>query len=156
MVSVVVCLVLGLVLVAAAGFKAAGGAAARAALATYGIQGPRVAYAAWAGLVAVEVALGVLVGAGVAWAARAAALLMAGACGVQLAALLAGRGGAPCACFGARGRLSSGSAGRTALLASALALAPILPRGDVSTDAWLAIGLAFALVGFLALSAVVL
>ena len=38
MVSVVVCLVLGLVLVAAAVLKAAGGAAARAALATYGVR----------------------------------------------------------------------------------------------------------------------
>ena len=156
MVSVVVCLVLGLVLVAAAGLKAAGGAGARAALATYGIRSPRPAYAAWAGLIAVEVVLGALVGAGVTWAMQAAALLMAGACGVQLAALMAGRAGAPCACFGARGRLSSGSAGRVALLASALALAPILPRGDVSTDGWLAIGLGFALAGLVALSVVVL
>ena len=38
MVSVVVCLVLGLVLVAAAGLKLAGGARARAALASYGIH----------------------------------------------------------------------------------------------------------------------
>ena len=43
MVSVVVCLVLGLVLVAAAAMKAAGGAAARAALATYGVRSPRAA-----------------------------------------------------------------------------------------------------------------
>ena len=58
MVSVVVCLVLGLVLVAAAGLKLAGGVAARAALATYGINDPRAAYAVWAGLIATELALG--------------------------------------------------------------------------------------------------
>ena len=65
MVSVVVCLVLGLVLVAAAGLKLVGGASARAALATYGIRSPRAAYAVWAGLIAVELVLGVAVGAGI-------------------------------------------------------------------------------------------
>ena len=48
MVSVVVCLVLGLVLVAAAGLKLVGGASARAALGTYGIRDPRAAWAVWA------------------------------------------------------------------------------------------------------------
>src|SRR4051794_6522763 len=104
MVSVVVCLVLGLVLVAAAGLKAVGGVAARGALATYGIRSPRLAHGVWAGLIAVEAALGVAVGAGAAWALRSAALFMAVLCGAQLAAILAGRAGAPCACFGAKGR----------------------------------------------------
>src|SRR5690349_514505 len=70
MVSVVACLLLGLVLVAAAGLKLAGGAAARAALATYGLAG-RAAYAAWAALIAAELALGMAVAAGLDWAARA-------------------------------------------------------------------------------------
>jgi hypothetical protein len=156
MVSVVVCLVLGLVLVLAAGMKAAGGAAARAALTTYGIRSPRVALGAWGALIVVEAGLGIAVGAGAAWAATAAALVMTAACGAQIAALLAGRGGAPCACFGARGRLSSRSAGRAAALAAALAVAPILPRREPTTDEWLAIGLGFALVGLVALSVVVL
>ena len=64
MVSVVVCLVLGLVLVAAAGFKLAGGAQARAALATYGISTRRAANAVWGALIAVELVLGVAVAAG--------------------------------------------------------------------------------------------
>jgi hypothetical protein len=156
MVSVVVCLVLGLVLVAAAGMKAAGGAGARAALATYGVRSARVAFGAWAGLIVVEAGLGVAVAAGAAWGARAGALLMSAAAGVQIAALLAGRAGAPCACFGARGRLSQRSAGRTALLAAALALAPVLPRRAPTTDEWLAIGLGFALLGLVGLSVVVL
>ena len=59
MVSVVVCLVLGLVLVAAAGLKVVGGASARAALATYGIRSPRAAAAVWGALIVVELALGV-------------------------------------------------------------------------------------------------
>src|SRR3954451_21033996 len=101
MVSVVVCLVLGLVLVAAAGFKLASGATARAALAGYGLRDPRLATAAWGILIAVELALGIAVGAGSALAANAAALLMAGAAAVQVGAILSGRTGAPCGCFGA-------------------------------------------------------
>ena len=58
MVSVVVCLVLGLVLVAAAGFKLVGGAQARAALATYGVRGATQAKAVWGALIAVELVLG--------------------------------------------------------------------------------------------------
>ena len=64
MVSVVVCLVLGLVLVAAAAMKAAGGPAARAALATYGVRSPRAAFAVWGALIVVEGGLGVGVGGG--------------------------------------------------------------------------------------------
>jgi hypothetical protein len=156
MVSVVVCLVLGLVLVAAAVLKAAGGPAARAALATYGIREPRLAAGVWAALIVVEAALGIGVAAGLDAAAAAAALLMAGACVAQVGAILAGRGGAPCACFGAKGRVGSASAGRAAALAAAFALVPLLPRTEPTTDQWLAIGLGFALAGLVALGVVVL
>lgn len=156
MVSVVVCLVLGLVLVAAAGLKAAGGPSARAAFATYGVRDPRLATAVWGGLIAVELALGVLVVAGLDWALRAAAVFFAALTAAQVAALAAGRGGAPCACYGAKGTLSTTSAGRTAALAAALALAPLLPRTEPSTETWLAIGLAVALLGLVALGVVVL
>src|SRR5690349_18398611 len=114
MVSVVVCLVLGLVLLAAAVLKAAGGPAARAALATYGVRSPQAAYAAWGTLIVLEASLGIGVAAGSVVAAQAAAVLMAGACAAQVAAILAGRAGAPCGCLGARGRLSRASAGRAA------------------------------------------
>jgi hypothetical protein len=156
MVSVVLCLALGLVLVAAAGLKLVGGASARAALATYGIRSPRAAWAVWAGLIAVELVLGVAVGAGSAPAATAAALLMAAATGVQVVAIATGRGGAPCACFGAKGRIGSASAGRAAALAAALALAPLLPRETPTNEGWLAIGLALALIGLAGLAVVVL
>ena len=72
MVSVVVCLVLGLVLVAAAVMKAAGGPAARAALATYGIRSPRAAFGAVGGLIAVEAG---------AWRRRGGGLRLGGAGG---------------------------------------------------------------------------
>jgi hypothetical protein len=156
MVSVLVSLVLGLVLVAAAVLKAAGGPAARAALATYGVRSPNTAFAVWGGLIAVEAVLGVAVIVGLPWAAPAAALLMAGACAAQVAAILAGRTGAPCACFGARGKVGRGSAGRAALLAAAFALVPLLPREDLTTEQWLTIGLVAALAGLVALSIVVL
>src|SRR5689334_4688166 len=155
MVSVVACLLLGLVLVAAAGLKLAGGATARAALATYGLRG-RVAYAAWAALIAAEVVLGLAVAAGVGWAARAAALLMAGGALAQIGALAAGRAGAPCGCFGVRGRVGNASVGRAVALAAALALVPVLPRSEPSTDGWLAIGLVLALAGLAGLAVVVL
>jgi hypothetical protein len=156
MVSVLVCLVLGLVLVCAAGMKAAGGPVARAALGTYGIRSPRLAWGVWAALIVAEAGLGVGVAAGLDWAARAGAVLMACACGVQVAAILAGRSGAPCGCFGSRGRIGNASAGRAAVLAAALALAPVLPRDTPTTDEWLAIGLGFALVALAGLGLVVL
>ena len=156
MVSVVVCLCLGLVLVAAAGLKAAGGPSAQAAFATYGLKSPQAMKAAWAGVIAAELALGVLVATGSTAAARAAALFLSAATAAQVAALAAGRAGAPCACFGAKGRLSTASAGRTAVLAAALALAPLLPRSTPTTEEWLTIGLVAALLGLAALSVVVL
>jgi hypothetical protein len=156
MVSVVVCLILGLVLVSAAGLKLVGGASARAGFSTYGIHDPRAAWAVWGGLIAVELVLGIAVGAGSAAAATAAALLMAAATAVQAAAIAGGRGGAPCACFGAKGRVGRASAGRAAALAAALALAPLLPREDPSNEGWLAIGLALALIALAALAVVVL
>ena len=153
MVSVVACLVLGLVLLTSAVLKLADPAGTRAALATYGIPARR---AAWGVLVAVEAALGVAVAAGLDAAAYAAALLLALFCGAQALALASGRGGAPCACFGARGRISRASVARTALLAAAFAVLPLLPRTDPSTDGWLAIGLGGALLGLVALGVAVL
>lgn len=155
MVSVVACLILGLMLVAAAGLKAAGGPSARAAFATYGLRSHRAMTAAWGAVIAIELALGALVALGSTAAARAAAIFLSLATLAQIAALAAGRAGAPCACFGAKGRLSPQSAGRTAMLAAALALAPILPRSTPTTDQWLTIGLVAALIGLAALTVVV-
>lgn len=156
MVSVVACLVLGLVLLASAVLKLADPAGTRAALTTYGVRREEIARVLWGALVAVEAALAVGVGAGVDAAAYAAAGLLAVFCIAQAVALATGRGGAPCACFGARGRVSRASLARTALLASALAVLPLLPRSEPSTEAWLALGLAVALAGLVALAVVVL
>jgi hypothetical protein len=153
MVSVVACLVMGLVLLASAALKLVDPRGTQAALGTYGIRaGARLV---WAGLVAVEAGLGVAVAAGVDAAAYAAAGLLAVFAVAQVVALATGRGGAPCACLGARGQVSDASVGRAVLLAAALATLPQLPRGDVTTDQWLGLGLAAALLGVVVLGVAV-
>jgi hypothetical protein len=156
MASVVACLVLGLVLLASAVLKAVDGVGARAALATYGFRSPETAHRVWAALIAAETGLALGVVAGFDTAAYAAAALLAVFCLAQAVALMSGRRGAPCACFGARGRVSPGSVGRVALLAAAFAALPLLPRDQPSTEEWLAVGLGLALVGVVALGVAVL
>ncbi len=70
----------------------------------------------------------------------------------QAVALASGRGGAPCGCFGAGGRIGRASVARSGLLAAALAILPLLPRSEPSTEGWLAIGLGAALLGVAALA----
>jgi hypothetical protein len=156
MVSVAACLALGLVLLASAVLKLVDGRGARSALATYGIRSERSARIVWAALVFVEVVLAIGVGAGLDGAAFAAAALLAAFCAAQAVTLVSGRAGAPCACFGARGRVSRASVGRAAALAAAFAALPLLPRTEPSAEGWLAIGLAAALIGLVALAVVVL
>jgi hypothetical protein len=110
----------------------------------------------WAAVIVVESGLGAAVAVGLDWGARGAALLMAGACAAQVGAIAVGRAGAPCGCFGARGRVGRSSAAWAALLAGVFAVLPVLPRGEVTTEGWLAIGLAFALAGLIGLAVVVL
>src|SRR6476660_1614891 len=107
-------LVAGTALLAAAAMKLAEPAASRVALGTYGISG-RIAAPAWTALVAAEVVLGAGVLAGSAVAALAAAALLASFALAQTTVLAAGRGGAPCGCLGARGRVSGASVARAAL-----------------------------------------
>ena len=118
-------LLLAAILLAAAALKAADRTGSTVALAAYGIPG-RLAAPAFATLVAVEAALAAGIAAGIEAAAYAGALLLAGFLVVQVVALARGGGGAPCGCFGSGGRLSRGSAGRTALLACACAVLPVL------------------------------
>ena len=155
MLTVIVSLLLGALLLGSAVLKLADGPRTRAALGTYGITG-RAAKPAWAAVITAELVLGVGVAAGVEAAAWGAAAL----CGVfalaQAAVLVSGRGGAPCACFGARGRVGRSSLARVSLLAAAFALLPALDRREPSTEGWLAIGLVAALLGIAALAVAVL
>ncbi len=128
----------------------------RAALATYGIRGAGAARAAWAGLVGVELLLAAGLAAGWTPAAWAAALVLGAFALAQVAALTAGRGGAPCACFGSRGRLTRGSALRAAALAGVAVLVALAPRPELSRVDWLTLGLAVALAAVVVLAVVVL
>jgi hypothetical protein len=148
--------VLGLVLLGSAGAKLAAPGRSQAALATFGLSRPAARRAAWGAAVVVEVALGAAVVAGVAAAAYAAAALMLAFAILLARALRAGRAGQPCGCLGPRSRVTPLAFARTAALAVAFALLPLVPDADPSTDAWLAIGLGVALAAIAALVVLVL
>jgi hypothetical protein len=156
--TIAVELVLAVVLGLAAALKVRDPARSSAALAVYGIEGRRVRFLALGAVVAVELGLaGGLAGAQ-RWAAWGAAGLFAMFALATLAAVLAGRSGLPCACFGSRSRLGWTSPLRATLLAglSAVAGSGWLPHAPSSYDSWLTAGLALALIAVCALSAVVL
>jgi hypothetical protein len=150
--AVALSLALALVLLVSAGMKLAAGPDGRAALATDGIRGEPLAGAAWAALGAIEAGLAVCLIAGAEGAAWATAALFTVFCAAQGVVLLQGRGGAPCACFGAKGRVGSASLGRAALLAVAAAVLPLLDRRPLTTEEWLGLGLGVALLGLAALA----
>ncbi len=139
-------LLLGTVLLAAAALKAADRTGTMVALTAYGVPG-RLAAPAFAALVGVEAALAAGLAAGIEGAPYAAALVLAGFLVAQVVALAHGNEGAPCGCFGAGGRLTRAAAGRTALLACACAVLPLLGDGP---------GLPLVLTAAVAAAAVVL
>src|SRR3954447_7062466 len=111
MVALVLSVLLGALLLASAALKLADGPRTRLALGTYGLRGDSAGIV-WAALIAVEPVLGVAVGLGVDSAAWAAAVLFGVFAAAQAAVLMSGRAGAPCACFGSRGRVGRGSLAR--------------------------------------------
>jgi hypothetical protein len=148
--------ILAAVLAAAAVAKLAAPVDSRRALATFGVRNARAQWALWGVVVALELVLAAGVAAGSDAAALAAAALLAALAVAVGGALARGRAGAPCACFGARSTVSARSLARDALLAAAFAALPLLPRGDVPTDTWLAAGLVLALLAVAALAVAVL
>ena len=145
MLEVAARLVLGGVLAGAGIAKLAGPASSRAGLATFGIDDRRAQAVVWALLICVELGLAAGVIAGSDTAAYLAAALMATFAATMVGAVLRGHAGAPCACFGARSTVGWPSVARNALLAAAFAALPALPESDLSTDEWLGLGLAVAL-----------
>jgi hypothetical protein len=153
-VQVVVALGLAAALVTSAVLKLASPRASRDALATFGIP-VRVRAYVWAALIIAELTLGIGVALGsdiAAWTASALLLVFAGALS---AAILTGREGAPCGCFGKRSRVSRWAIARNVALAAGLFALPWLPD-ELSTDGWLAFGLGIALAGVAVLSLVTL
>ena len=114
-----------LILLTAAALKAADRTGTAVALTGYGVPG-RLAAPAWGVVVGLEAALAAGLAAGWDGAAYAAGGVLAAFLVVQVVALAQGGAGAPCGCFGARGRLSRAAAARTALLAAWCAALPLL------------------------------
>ena len=149
-------LVLGLVLAGSAALKLASPASSRAALGTFEIEGDRLQWAAWVLLIVVELGLAAEVIAGSDQAAWLAAGFLTLFAAVLVGAILRGRAGAPCACFGSRSTVGWISVGRNLALAACFAALPFLPQGTPSTDEWLALGLIVALLACLGLGIAVL
>lgn len=143
-------------LVVAAALKVADPRASQAALSTFGIGTPSARRAAFVAIVAWELALAAGVAAGLAAAALAAAVTLAAFAAVLGIALLRGRSGAPCACFGSRSRVSVTAVARNLGLAAAFAALPFVPDARLSATYWLALGLGVALLGVLGLTVAVL
>ena len=156
MLEVAARLVLGGILAGASLAKLAGPASSRAALASFGIEGGRLQAVAFPLLICAELGLAVGVIAGSDAAAVLAAALMALFAMTMIGAILRGRAGAPCACFGARSTVGWTGVVRNVVLAAAFAALPLLPEGDLSTDDWLALGLGVALIACAGLGVAVL
>lgn len=144
------------VLAGSAVLKLASPGSSRAALATFQVEGERGRWLAWAILVTAELGLAIGVAAGsdeAAWLAAAMLTLFAAA---LVGAILRGRAGAPCACFGSRSTVGWTAVGRNLALAVGFALLPLLPERSLSTDQWLGLGLGLALLACLGLAVAVL
>jgi hypothetical protein len=147
---------LALVLAGSAVLKLASPSSSRAALGTFEIEGQRLRWLGWATLVATELGLAAAIAAGSDEAAWLAAALMSLFAAALVGAILRGRTGAPCACFGARSVVRWRSVARNLALAACFAALPFLPEGTLSTDQWLGLGLAIALLACLGLAVAVL
>ena len=147
---------LGIVLAGAALAKLASPRASIAAMASFGFEGGSLRPIAWAGLIAIELGLGVAVGLGSDPAAYLAAALMLLFAALTAGALLRGQAGAPCACFGPRSKVSWLGVLRNLALAAGFALIPQLDSISLSTDAWLGIAAGVALLACVGLTVAVL
>lgn len=156
MLEVALRLVLGGMLAAASLAKLASPESSRAALSTFAIASRRAQAVAWTLLIAAELGLAAGVIAGSRIAALLAAALIATFAATMIGAILRGRAGAPCACFGARSTVGWPAVARNALLAAAFVALTFLPRRDLSTDEWLALGLGAGLLACCGLAVAVL
>ena len=145
--EIVLRVVLGTVLASAALAKLAAPRTSIGALAGFGFGEGPLRPIAWAALIAVELALSVAVALGSAAAAYAAAGLMAMFAALTVGALLQGRAGSPCACFGPRSTVSWLGVLRNVVLAAAFALVPSVDSISIGTQGWLGIGIGIALIG---------
>jgi hypothetical protein len=130
LVYVLLAVLAGAALAAAAALKVADRTGTAVAAETFGLRG-RTARWVWLPLAALEASLATAL---IAQPTGAPAWLAAGVFAAfavaQAGAIAAGRSGAPCGCFGARGHLSWGSVARTVLLAAAAVALALAPGAD--------------------------
>jgi hypothetical protein len=115
------------------------------AMETFGFNTERSQLVALGGVVAAETLLAIGIAIGSDTAAYLAAAMMLIFAATLGSALMRGRAGAPCACFGAGSTVSGWAIGRNLALAAAFATLPALPGGEISTEQWLGLGLGLAL-----------
>jgi hypothetical protein len=156
MLEIVLRVGLGIVLAGAALAKLAAPRPSIDALSSFGFGEGPLRPIAWAALIAVELALALAVALGSDAAAYAAAGLMAMFASLTVGALLRGRAGAPCACFGPRSRISWLGALRNAALATGFALLPSADSISIGADAWMWILIGAALLACAGLAIAVL
>jgi hypothetical protein len=147
-----------LILGATASLKAWRTDQAAAALATYGVRSARgQRLTVWA-LISAELTLAGALLVGVPWAAGAIAGLFLGFAVITLAALLAGRGGRPCACFGTSARLGWSTPLRALALAGAAAAIALgwLPDAPSGYARWLTVSLSVGAAAIVVLGLAVL
>ena len=124
MLEVAARLILAGVLAWAAASKLARPASSRAAMATFGFSTAGSQWIAWTFVVGAEATLAVGVAVGSTTAAYAAAALMLMLAATLGSALIQGKAGAPCACFGTRSTVSPLAIGRNLALAAAFVALP--------------------------------
>jgi hypothetical protein len=151
-VGAVVRALLAVVLGAAVVAKLANGESDRAALRTWGLQTARSQRVGWIVLVVVEAVLAAGLAVGIPGAAEVAAVVLAGFAVALGVALVRGRAGEPCGCFGSRSRVSRFALARAVVLAAAAAAVPALSGVRASVQTWLVVGLLLALVAIGALA----
>jgi hypothetical protein len=157
-VTALVSIWLALILCVTAGLKAWRSERAAAGLATFGLAGMAAQRAGIWLLIGCELTLAVLLAAGVGWAPGAATGLFAGFAVLTSLAMLAGRGGRPCACFGASSRLGWSSPVRATGLAlvAGVCASGLLPHAPTGYDRWLTLGLSISLAALAALAVALL
>ena len=141
--ALVVSIALAAVLFVAAALKLGAFSESASALETYSVPAS-LRRPATVAVVALEVAIATALLAGVSAAAYAGAVLLIVFALSTYVALLRGRRGAPCGCFGVRSRVGPGGLVRDVALAAAFLAVPFLPGGAPGTTGWLALALAAA------------
>jgi hypothetical protein len=149
-------LLLGGLLIGAAAAKVASPRAGRESLAGLGFETPAAQTIAFWSLVAVEAGLAAAVIAGSTEAAWLGAALMLVFAAAQVGAILRGRAGEPCGCFGARSRIGWPGVLRNLTLAAGFVVVAVVDSTELSTDQWLGLGLIGALAACVGLGAATL